>query len=79
MSDINRVLEKPPIGAKPYKISAVERINELLAAIGRYANNAAFTDVNISRMHLWITELEEQIDLIGTMMIYDDDKSEVSS
>ena len=62
----------PPIGATPYKVYAVDRINELLGAIGRYMNEVPLTNELVDHAKKWAVELEAQIDLISSMMLYDD-------
>lgn len=61
---------KPPMGAAPYYVVAVDRINELLSAIGRYVNNSPFGEIEIAAAKLWAVELNEQISLLDTLRIY---------
>lgn len=63
--------KKPPIGVKPYYVAAVNRINELLSAIGRYMNEPKLTKELIDSVTPWIQELDEQVSLIDIMLIYD--------
>jgi len=62
---------KPPLGAKPYNIVAVERINELLSAIGKYINYQKPTRDTTALVKLWVTELGAQVDLLDTLLIYE--------
>lgn len=65
------MVQKPPIGAAPYHIVAVERINELLKAIGRYINYQKPTRDTTALVKLWVTELGAQVDLLDTLLIYE--------
>lgn len=64
-------LKRPPLGVKPFTFVAVPRINDLLAGIGRYVNEPNLTRDLISSAKLWATELQGQLDLIDTMLIYE--------
>ena len=63
-------INRPPIGVKPYYTVAVPRVNDLLSAIGRYVNVCDLSRWHINAAKLWAKELEEQLDLIDTMLIY---------
>ena len=65
------VIEKVPMGAKPYYICTTDRINELLSAIGRYVNNVNLTGDAANSVRLWAVELTQQIQLLSTLAIYD--------
>ena len=55
-------MDKPNIGARPYYITAINRINELSKAIYDCSN-----DENINDMRKWAIEIVAQCDLISTM------------
>lgn len=63
----------PPVGATPYYITARDRINELLSAIGRYMNEPGdkLTREMIKSAKLWSIELTEQIDTYDTLHIWE--------
>lgn len=61
----------PPVGVIPYGYVASDRINDLLGAIGRYINDTPLTQEKVKTVKLWTVELNEQIDLLSTMLIYD--------
>ena len=57
--------------AKSYMETALPRINELLIAIGKAVNMKGVDRTVMSKVKLWTKELESQVDLIDTMLIYD--------
>ena len=63
----------PPVGATPYDSYAVDRINELLGAIGRFVNDKPLTCDALGKAKFWATEIIEQIELIEYMYICEDD------
>lgn len=63
--------KNPPLGVKPFALVAVPRINDLLSGIGRYVNEPNLTRELIGQAKFWATELNEQLDLIDTMLIYE--------
>lgn len=71
-SENKAAAKKPPLGPKPYKIASTERINELLAAIGRYMNYEDLTRNDIEEVRKWMYELGEHVDLVDSMLIYEE-------
>ena len=63
--------KEPPLGVKPFALVAVPRINDLLSGIGCCVNEPNLTRDRIGLARLWATELQEQLDLIDTMLIYE--------
>lgn len=59
---------KPPIGAKPGWLHAVERISELADAIKRYADNE-HGPARRFLMQLWADEIKMQLDIWDKLTI----------
>lgn len=58
-------LRKPPIGTKPYWISASKRISELCEAIKRYTDYSAARSTDLIK--LWAEEIVMQCEIIEKM------------
>lgn len=53
--------EKPPLGARPTYVSASDRIRELATAIANHSDRA---DLYVGHIHLWVSEILAQIEII---------------
>lgn len=60
-------MNKPPIGVKPYWISAFDRISDLAQAIDRYSD-----EKNTTSIKLWAKEIISQCDLVEEMTQLDE-------
>ncbi len=63
--------EQAPRDPTAYDDAAVERIGMLTAAIARRINDAPLTRESVKRVKLWAVELNQQLDLLATLLIYD--------
>lgn len=55
---------------EPFDVVAQKRIAELLAAICRQMNTNELTREKIAQAKLYAIELNEQLDLLSTLMLY---------
>ena len=58
-------------GAPSYRKVSQERIIDLASAIVRGIDSAALTRENVGIMITWARELEKQLDMLDTMLIYE--------
>lgn len=58
-------------GAPNFKIVSKERIIDLASAIVRGIDGAVMTRENIGVMVTWARELEKQLEMLDTMLIYE--------
>lgn len=57
-------------GVEPYEKCSVERISELSGAISRCIGSVELNRTNVKRMLYWAKELQLQLDMLDTMLIY---------
>lgn len=67
----NTYVDVPPLGVAPYNIVTIGRINDILGAIERGINAPRLDRGRLAQIIRWSTELNAQINLLDTMMIYD--------
>lgn len=58
-------------GVLPFRASITHRVNELLAGIGRQINGCV-DNVSIREARTYAREVCEQLDMLVTLMIYED-------
>lgn len=62
---------RPLPNVEPFDIVTINRINDILRAINSGINAPRLDRNRLSQITLWATELNAQINLLDTMMIYD--------
>ena len=60
------------VGAQRYKTCSVRRIRELANAVSRCIDNVELNRINVAHMIEWARELVAQLDLLDTMLIYEE-------